>query len=362
MMNNPHGSGVKTVFLVGLAAVTTSLLMVFASAPALSLQTQTTATNIQPTIQATCVVPYLVEGVWMDRADRMPTPRSETAAAVIGGTIYVPGGFGGPAAMEAFIPVRQSWVTLAPMPEGRNHLMTAAHGGYVYVFGGGRENTFEATDTAWRYDPVSDTWSVLSNMPEPRFAGAAVALGDYLYVVGGEGGTQALLRYDPAADGWEAFAELQQPREHLAAAVLEGKIYALAGRWEGEIYNTVEVYDPAAGEWTFSDPMQEARSGFGAAVIGEHIFVAGGEVFGEETRALRSVEVYHPTLHEWTYIPELPYAVHGNPVASMDNTLYVLGGSDRAAAIENVGRVLWYRIPSDGDTTTSGDDNHDDHK
>jgi len=91
--------------------------------------------------------------------------------------------------------------------------------------------------------------------------------------------------------------------------------------------------------------MQEMRSGFGATVIGEHIFVAGGEVFAEGAKALYSVEAYHPTLRQWKYMPSLPFAIHGNPLVGVRQTLYVLGGSDRAAGIDNKGRVMIDRIP-----------------
>lgn len=295
--------------------------------------------------QATCVLPQLLTGRWEEVSARMSTPRSEMAAAVIGNLIYIPGGFGGPTAFEAFDTTTETWTTLREMPAGRNHLMTAALNGKVYVFGGGRDNTFEPTASAWEYDPASDTWRTLSDMPEARFAGAGVALGEYLYVVGGVGTTQSLLRYDPGQDRWDSLASLQTPREHLAATALDGKIYALAGRWEGKSNNTVEIYDVTADQWSYSDPMREARSGFGAAVIGEHLFVAGGEVFEGGAKALRTVEVYHPALREWTFLPLMPNGIHGNPVASVSDTLYILGGSDRAGGIENYGRVIKYRIP-----------------
>src|SRR5262245_8812648 len=66
----------------------------------------------------------------------MISARSETAAAVIDGLIYVPGGYGNERALEVYNPTQDSWRSLAQMPEGRNHLMTTAHKGRVYVFGG----------------------------------------------------------------------------------------------------------------------------------------------------------------------------------------------------------------------------------
>jgi N-acetylneuraminic acid mutarotase len=308
---------------------------------------QSTPTPVPPlpTLQyavATCVAPRLASGVWSEGTTAMPTPRSEMPAAVIGTLIYVPGGFGGIDTFEVYDTKTDSWTALAKLPEGRNHLMAVALGDAVYVVGGGRGNTSTPTDSAWKYDPATDKWTTLANMPEGRYAGAAVADGDYLYVVGGVGATNALLRYDPKADSWTTLAELKQAREHLAAAALDGKIYALAGRWSGAVFSSVEIFDVKTGRWTDSEPMKVPRSGFGAAVVYDHIVVAGGEVFEGGAKALTSVEAYHPSFGGWTTLRSLPVGIHGNPLVNVGDVIYLPGGSDRAAAIDNRGRLLIY--------------------
>jgi N-acetylneuraminic acid mutarotase len=307
------------------------------------LQSTAQATSA-PTTEPTVEIPAdLTQGKWHE-AKTMTTPRSENSAAVLGDLIYVPGGFGGEKALEAYDPAADAWTTLKPMPEGRHHLMVAAHKGLLYVFGGAQAGGWQSSNTAWAYDPAADTWKTLAAMPEPRVAGAAVSLGDYLYVVGGTGGSQALLRYDPAGDTWTGLAALLEPREHVAAAALDGKIYALAGRWSGVAARTsIEIYDPATDTWTAGIDMNEARSGFGAAVIGGKIMVVGGEVFSAGgAKALTSVEVYDPQIQEWRFATPIPVGIHGNPVAAYKGQLFVLGGSDRAAGIDNHGRVMVY--------------------
>jgi len=61
----------------------------------------------------------------------MPTPRSETPAAVMDGIIYVPGGFGGESSFEGYRPAESRWYVLPPLPAGRDHLMAAAYSGRV---------------------------------------------------------------------------------------------------------------------------------------------------------------------------------------------------------------------------------------
>jgi N-acetylneuraminic acid mutarotase len=292
----------------------------------------------------------LFTGKWAT-AKPMQPGRSETAAVVVDGLIYVPGGFGGPERFEVYDPQKDEWRKLAPLPDGRHHLMTAALNGRVYVFGGALAN-WTPTNTTWVYDPKTDGWQTLQPMPERRRAGAAVALGDYLYVIGGEGGTQALLRYDPKTDAWTKWAELTEAREHVAAAALvdeSGKeyLYAIGGRWRdvgGR--QSVERYDPETDQWTATAPMNTARSGFGAAVLEQagkrYIAVSGGEVFANPPVALASAEVYDLAADKWLALPDMPVGLHGNPVAALGDRLYVLGGSIKAAAIENPGDVYVY--------------------
>ncbi len=284
----------------------------------------------------------LTKGKWEERKP-MTIPRSETAAVVIDGLIYVPGGYGDEAALEAYDPEKNAWTLLKAMPDGRNHLMTTDYQGRLYVFGGAQAGSGQATRTTWVYDPAKNAWTVVAPMPEARAAGAAVALGDYLYVIGGVGSTQAVLRYDPAANTWKSLAALKAAREHTAAVALDDKIYALAGRWNNVIMTSVEIYDPEKDSWTPGTAMNEGRSGFGAAILDGKIVVAGGEVFSASgAKALTSAEIYDPDTKKWTFLPPMPVGVHGNPVASYEGEIFVLGGSDRAAGIDNRGRVVVY--------------------
>jgi N-acetylneuraminic acid mutarotase len=292
--------------------------------------------------------PPIDDPFWTSGAT-MPSARSEMPAALLDGLIYVPGGFGGQSDFAAYDPVADRWQELAPLPDGRHHLMTVAHDGHVYALGGGQGLSFGAMNNAWRYDPDRDEWTAVAPLPEPRLAGAAVSLGDYIYLVGGTGGTDALLRYDPAADAWTALASLQQSREHTAAVVLDGEIVALAGRWAdvGEL-NSVEIYNPVTDTWRSGPPMSVARGGFGAAVapVGEdgRIYVAGGEVLTGARETLTSVEIYDLATEQWTAGPDLPVGLHGMPMVAYEDTLYVIGGSDWAGMIDNHGRVLIYKV------------------
>ena len=70
----------------------------------------------------------------------MPSPRSGTAAAALGGKIFV---FGGEAPSgtfnqtESYDPGTDSWSAWKPMPTGRHGLGAAVVGQKIYVISGG---------------------------------------------------------------------------------------------------------------------------------------------------------------------------------------------------------------------------------
>jgi N-acetylneuraminic acid mutarotase len=297
---------------------------------------------LEALIEAPPQPPTLLEGAWAEGSAQQPA-RSEMAAAVVDGKLYVPGGFGGESVFQVYDPAADAWRDLAPLPEGRHHLAAAALGGHVYVFGGAAGGGWNPTRTAFAYDPASDAWKRLADMPEGRVGGAAVALGSKLYVVGGVGGSADLLAYDPAADAWERKAPLAQPRDHVAAAVLEGEIYALGGRWQGigEL-RSIEIYDPGADAWRDGPPMPEPHAGFGAATLQGRLLIAGGEIImtGRETQT--DFSMYDPETQTWSAGPEAPFPVHGVPAAADGERFYLLGGSEVAGDIVNYGRVLIY--------------------
>ena len=276
----------------------------------------------------------------------MPTARSETAAAYLGGKIYVPGGLGGMLQFEAYDVTKDTWESLASLPAGRHHLMAVAHTGRIYVFGGDDDN-WQMSASAWVYEPTTNQWKAIATMPEPRYAGAAVALGDYIYAAGGNGPSPDLLRYDPNQDVWSVLAPMRRRRDHNSAVVFEDKIVVIGGRYrdQGEL-KSVEIYDVTTNSWHDGPALTTARAGHGTAVHKGKIFVMGGEVFTGGTKTLADSEVLESLSGQWQGGPGMPAALHGVPLASTGETLYILGGSERAGAVVNQGRVFRLSPPT----------------
>ena len=281
---------------------------------------------------------------WVELAP-MSLARSEHPAVLLGDEVVVAGGFievgvgrtGVTPTVEAYAPDSDTWRDLPDLPDARHHGMAAVVGARAF-FIGGYTTSGDPSTSVWEL--VDDVWVDRAPVPEPVAAGAAVVTGQAVYVLGGAPGG-LFLRYDPEGDSWSRLREPAREREHVASVVLSGEIWAIAGRWEGEVFDTTEVFDPDTQTWRAGPSLGEARSGFGAAVVDGAIVVAGGEVFSPD-QALASVEVLEPGDDQWAIIEPLPHGLHGNPLVAIETAVYLPGGSIRAAAVDNDG--LTYRL------------------
>ena len=91
-------------------------------------------------------------------------------------------------------PSADRWMSLAPLPEGRHHLMPPPMPA-GYMLRRPRSVLIDACSVAWAYDPASID-GPLSPMPEPRLAGAAVSSCNYLRCRRGRRHSRSM-RYDP---------------------------------------------------------------------------------------------------------------------------------------------------------------------
>ncbi|MBA3451776.1 MAG: kelch repeat-containing protein [Deltaproteobacteria bacterium] len=96
---------------------------------------------------------YTPGGTWVPRA-AMPTPRGGTACGVIGDRIIVVGGEGNPATasgvfaeVEAYTPSTNTWEMLTPMISPRHGMGAAVVAGSLYVPGGADKQAFGAVAT-----------------------------------------------------------------------------------------------------------------------------------------------------------------------------------------------------------------------
>jgi len=263
---------------------------------------------------------------WRRIAD-IPTPRSEVAAAVFRGVVYVVGGFGGGNVVETYAGDR--WSAAAPYPISVDHAMAAgidvAQTPGLYVFGG----NVNGAAVARSFRLIGEAgWREIAPMPAPRSQGAAVALGGKVFIVGGAANDRLVSPtyvYDVATDRWSTAAALPTPRDHLAAVAFAGRLCAIGGRRLSLVQNlaSFECYDPGRDAWQAMPDAPTARGGIGAAVVGERIFVAGGE---QPIGTFKELDVFDSGSAKWSRGADLPTPRHGVGVVAVGGTIYVMSG------------------------------------
>jgi N-acetylneuraminic acid mutarotase len=265
---------------------------------------------------------------WMSGTP-LSEPRSEVAAAPLGGRIVVVGGFLSSGAnsrrVDAYDPVRDAWTRLPDLPVSVDHAAAASVRGRLVVVGGYGADR-QPLRAAFLFD--GSGWRTLPPPPEERAAAAATATArGTVWVVGGrtsDGLATTMLALDLRTLRWRV-ARGPRPREHLAATALGGKVYALGGRLAGYDSNfaTVEAYDPATNRWRRLPDLPTPRGGTGAAAIAGRIVSVGGE---SPQGTERSVWALRPSARRWVRLPDLPTPRHGLGVVAVGGRVWVVAG------------------------------------
>lgn len=268
----------------------------------------------------------------------MPSSRQELATAVLGGKVYVLGGYddnGTPTTtVEAYNPATNSWNEVQPLPFPNNHNAAAVAVGQLFAFGG-------ISNQAFVYDAETDSWKPIASMNFPHGSTPAVGvINDKIYVAGGNGlgMTQRELEvYDPAANTWTVLAPMNVPRNHCAGGVIGGKLYVAGGRDSPDAPSALEAYDPQANSWTPLASMPTPRSGIAAAVLNGEIYAFGGEIptlHGE-------VEAYNPANNTWRKLANMPQPRHGIWASVIGRNIYIPGGAvEQGFASSNLNTVF----------------------
>jgi hypothetical protein len=287
-----------------------------------------------------------VTGTWT-QARPMLTHRSEHGAAVLGGKIYVVGGFSGPdrnytgvsREVEVYDPGADAWSKVAPIPDALHHAAVSASDSLLYVTGGYMTSddpragsAWVEVKTTWVYDPRSDKWSRAADMPQPRAAHASAFVNGKLYVIGGLAASVStgLHVYDPATGAWNtSLPPMPQVREHLSAVGLDGKLYVIGGR-NGRNLTLLEAFDPATNAWERLESMPVGRSGFTAVALDGRIHVFGGESL-PAGQVVPGHDIYDPRSNTWVQQTPPIITRHGLTSVVLAGRWYILGGGTSAS-------------------------------
>jgi len=281
-----------------------------------------------------------------------PIPRAEALRAVLGGKLYVFGGFQDPLGpvvrSDVFDPATNTWTQIADLPRRLTHAGVAADEstGSVYFAGGyvgkagqtGYGQTFGTTEV-WRYDVAANTYAAMPALPAARAGGGLVLIGTVLHYFSGDDSTRTnvtthyVLNLASAAPQltWSTAAPMPVGRSHMGYVNFNGHIIAIGGQTGNDAalttYATVYDYDPATDAWTQKASMPKAISHISSAtfVMGDRILVAGGET--AHTKTIGDVYAFDPAANTWATLTSLPSPRFSGVAAAIADKIFFTGGS-----------------------------------
>lgn len=210
----------------------------------------------------------------------LPIPLKNTnGAGVIGGKIYVSGGF--PSAntdsysnrLFEYNPTTDTWAEKSGMPTFGLNGVTGVIDGKLYVATSCQDEDYCAGKHLYRYDPAADTWAELATPSADlwyRLPAMGGTIGKKLYV--GTHGSSTLHVYDPQTNIWTQRQTSLAVRGETAYTTFDAKLYMIGG-WRSNGDGTVthvratNVYDPATNTWTTKAPLPSTRTGASAARV-----------------------------------------------------------------------------------------------
>lgn len=168
-----------------------------------------------------------------------------------------------------------SWVTCAPMSEGRATLGVGTLSGKLFAVGG-FSGAGEILDLCEVYDPRADAWVTGQPLKHKRrdLGMASLSARGFLIAVGGRDERSVLNiveAFDPrdSARGWRALSPMHYRRQ-LHATVVDPSgdaVYAIGGFDGVSAISAVELYDVRADKWREVAPCKTARLGVVACCV-----------------------------------------------------------------------------------------------
>lgn len=285
----------------------------------------------------TCESGTCLAGVWKTLPD-MRTPRMGVSAAVLGGDIYVLGGYrdntgaGSPRTVQVFTPTSNDWRP-GPLMRKPRYGFSAVVGNDGRLYAIGAQYAGYLSNTVEAYSPDDETWSEVSAMNAHRFWGAAIAMDGYIYAFGGWDLTflqyGSIERFSVADGTWEPLgATMITPRDSFGAGrSTDGRLFAFGGSGEGDILASTESYDVALDTWVQESDMSIARSAIASATDAEgRMYAIGGEDASKNVLSL--TERFDPKSGQWSTMASMPTPrMQASAVAGPDGRIYVFGGT-----------------------------------
>jgi hypothetical protein len=268
------------------------------------------------------------------RAGSLAQPTHDAAGAVVNGADVVFGG--GDVASTAAV---QTWRSgtgggvTGHLPGPLSDLAAATIGGTTYLVGG-------YNGTRWASSVLATTdgsrFRVAARLAVPVRYPAVAAIDGRIVVAGGlgtSGDVRAIQEIDPATGRTTLVGSLPTALAHAAALVLGGHLYIAGGESGGSASDQIWAIDPGTGKVTRAGTLPMGIEDAGAATIGSTGYLVGGTA----RSALDSVVVLRAD------VAASLSAGGGFPFSG--KLLIADRGNDRLLLVNTAKQILW-RFPS----------------
>lgn len=296
---------------------------------------------------------------WSKRAP-VPMARYEASGAVIGGKIYVFGGFHqrdirAMARVDVYDRATNTWTRKADMPSATTHRNPVPLGDTVWFAGGFvGDDPGPPTGEVWKYHVLTDRWLGGPALPAPRAGGALIHVNGTLHYIGGYGADRDTSRADhwtlelaSQDDGWHAAEPLPRARGHHAGVPLDGAIYIVGGAVHHDPVQVdvdwVDRYDVASRRWSRAASLPEPVSHTEPStfVYQGRIVVAGGRNNTGRDRVSDLIQEYDPAADTWLPIGRMPAGRLAPLALAAGDSLYLGAGADASNLATDTD--LWVR-------------------
>ena len=181
---------------------------------------------------------------------RLPAPSSDQASAAVGGTAYVVGGYTGARWLDTIVAWRpgSSPRLVGRLPRALRYPAVAAAAGRI-VIAGGSTPSGGASNAILSFDPATGRVTRMGHLPLPTTHAAAAAIGDTIYIIGGRGATTGTARdrivsVNVQTGRSQSAGRLGSARSDLAAVGLSGRILLVGGRQASGTVGTLSELVP----------------------------------------------------------------------------------------------------------------------
>ncbi|MBL8952104.1 MAG: hypothetical protein JNK82_15075 [Myxococcaceae bacterium] len=264
--------------------------------------------------------------------------RPSLSAFTASGTVTAPrfgataaGGFvvGGTGTAEVLGPAG----AFTALPSARSQVAAAVAGGRLFVIGGTAEAGAPLAEVLSA--PLEGgEWAQEPALAAPRTAAQAIAAGGRVYLLGGEAATGlsaevlvAELNGEGRLGPWRSAGQLPAPRARAGAALFDGHVYLAGGSCSGACPPVVApvLSDGGLGAFTALPAFTPERESPAVVVAGGALHVIGGrQGSGQVLAEVLSLPLGTGT--PWQTQPRLPRALYGAAAREVNGAIELTGG------------------------------------